>query len=644
MDNPFLKRATEFLHDDEAFLAIVTPEPVIYFLGEAGETGRLYDRLVVLRGTPGSGKTTLARLFEYPTLAALLRNRNTGAYRALLAALTRCGAVAEDLPAVVGCRLPLETDYRDLWEFPYPDELKLGLTVALIQARAVLGWVRGLGAAGVPLENIEIVPRPGAEAATRAIGGTQGVAVWERARAMELSLYKVVAALVAPDVSELEPDATEAYRPFDVIDRLRVTMGAQGDKRTLELRPLVILDDAHTLHPLQFRMLRRWMARRELRVARWVLSRLDALPLQEVLATVTAARERPVELPGLTSARDTTEILLQSSLLDRQDQRAAFRKMAKDMANRYLRQMPLFSTRNLVSLADLLTAEERPVPGSRLRELQAHADAVQDDLGISEARCRLLLEEVASYRPRGKAPPEDLRLAMLIVLMHRYAKRTPQLSLFGEEVGPEPSRPLTADISVVDAARIHLLHKYDRPFYYGIDDLCDAGSENAEQFLRLAAILVEHVAAQLVRGKPPSLDAATQDRLLRSEAAKVLELWDFPQCRIVRHLVTVLAGKCLQVTREPNAPLGAGANAYGIRQEEFDQIPYRHEDLAHVLRFAIAYNAVSVVPHYSCKGQEWCLIELGGLVILNHGLTLKRGGFIEGSARELASIAEEAAS
>src|SRR5437867_9443692 len=126
MDNPFQRRATEFLRDEEAFLAIVSPEPVTFYLRNPGQAGRLYDRLVVMRGNPGSGKTTLARLFEYPAIAALLRNASLPTYQALVAALGECGAIAEERPAVLGCRLPLETDYRDFWEFPYTDGLKNG--------------------------------------------------------------------------------------------------------------------------------------------------------------------------------------------------------------------------------------------------------------------------------------------------------------------------------------------------------------------------------------------------------------------------------------------------------------------------------------------------------------------------------------
>ena len=64
MENTFLRRATEFLRDDEAFLAIVSPEPVSYHLERPGSSGALYDRLVQLRGTPGSGQVDWDTTFD----------------------------------------------------------------------------------------------------------------------------------------------------------------------------------------------------------------------------------------------------------------------------------------------------------------------------------------------------------------------------------------------------------------------------------------------------------------------------------------------------------------------------------------------------------------------------------------------------
>ncbi len=461
MDNPFLKRATELLRDDEAFLAIVSPEPVTYFLRKPGQDGWLYDRTVIIRGTPGSGKTTLARLFEYPTLAALLRNRTIGAYRELIAALTDCGAIANETPTIIGYRLPLETDYRDFWEFPYPDDLKLGLMTALIQARAVLGWIRNLTSAGIAQSDITIIPRPDAVAATEIVGISNIVNAVKRAREVELSLYKIVAALVAPEVSELDPTSTNAYRPFDVIDRFRIT--TRAPEGTFDLRPLIILDDAHTLHPSQFRSLQHWLVRRELLVARWAMTRLDVLRPDEVFSTVARNRTEPVYLPGITAARDLTEIMLQSKGVERRKERLAFRKMAKDIANRYIRQMPLFSSRGLGNFSDLLSTESESLPASKRKSLASSIDNTQRELLISDARREALLIEINQYASSNKKVSEDVRLAMLSILMHRYSGRTGQRSLFASDADPDPDKPLIANHAVFDAGRIHLLHNYDLP-------------------------------------------------------------------------------------------------------------------------------------------------------------------------------------
>jgi hypothetical protein len=476
MANPFEKRATEYLRDDEAFLAVVTPEPLATFFQKPAEEGRLYDRLAMIIGTPGSGKTTLARLFQFSTLRTLLRNRTMNAYKPLIDTLSACGAIADQRPTLIGGRIPLEAEYREFWEFPYPDELKTGLMIALLQARTVLAWLRNVQAAGIGLDQVQIVPRADAVAALTAIGGTKGPALHARAREVELAIYRISAALVPPEIDEIDSEAAAAYRPFDVIEAFHIDAGEE----TFDLRPLVIFDDAHSLHPTQLIALQRWLSRRELRVSRWILTRLDALTPSDVLLDDGSAAT--ADEPGFKRAREITSIWMQSGE-DRANQRRAFRKMAKDMAGRYLVQMEVFNRRRLHNLGDLLSTQAETIAQSKREKLAKQVDTLQRRYAVSPERRSGLENEIADYLKSGDEDGEDLRLAMLAILLERYAKRVPQRGLFEENAeDTEPSRPLTADAGVADGARIHLLHRHDRPYYFGIDPLCDASSENAEQF------------------------------------------------------------------------------------------------------------------------------------------------------------------
>jgi hypothetical protein len=630
MVNPFEKRATEYLREDEAFLAIVTPEPLETFFLKPAKEGRLYDRLSLIIGSPGSGKTTIARLFQFSTMQTLLKNSGLETFKPLVDTLGKCKAIADSQPKFIGCRLPLESEYRDFWEFPYPEEVKAGLMTALLQSRAILSWCRNLVASGIQESQIEIVPRTDSYAALVAIGGPETVSILERARQIELAVYKISAALLPPKLEDIEADAAAAYRPFDVIETIRVNDGAL----IRDYRPLVIFDDAHSLHKSQFTVLQRWLARRELKLARWVLTRYDALNPEDVLTDERASVLD--DEPGLKRSREITEIWLQSSE-DRSSQRRAFRKMAKDMANRYLSQMDIFNRRRLRNLERLLPVKPEVLTDSKIEQLSKMVDSVQNRYGISSQRRKDIECEVDRYLETTQSLDigRDIRLSMVKILLSRYAKRVTQKGLFelGEDL--EPSRPLTADSGVANGARIHLHHKFNRPLYFGMDSLCDASSENAEQFLQLASRLVSQIETQLIRGKQSSLSSDTQDKLLREKAGEMLKNWDFPQHKLVRKLADNIAKECVEKSLEPNASLDGGASAVGIPQEEFDLIPTKYPMLAQVIQYGVAYNAFHLVHNHMAKKKAWCLIVLGGVLLLSHGLTLQRGGFIERRAGDL---------
>ena len=282
---------------------------------------------------------------------------------------------------------------------------------------------------------------------------------------------------------------------------------------------------------------------------------------------------------------------------DRTQERRFFRRLATDMAGRYMNQMPLFHDRGLNKLGALLQTSPPSVPEGTLRELEADVTATRRKLKIPDKLGAEMRQLVDTYFAGTKGPPEpDVALAMCKILLHRFAKRAPDAALFAEfDEDYQPSKPLTADSTVYEGARLHLLHTSHRPFFCGMNDLCDASSE-AEQFLRLSAGLVDAMASRLQRRKEPALSPVDQERRLRERAKDTIT------GGTSRKLKRAPAGprhraRCLKRSLESNAPLGAGANALHPAQP-LDQLPKSSPTLASVVKYAVAYNAMTLVPNY----------------------------------------------
>ncbi|MBU2772520.1 hypothetical protein HMI48_00900 [Acidithiobacillus ferrooxidans] len=631
MDNPFKKRRTELITDRRTLLSFISPTPIEEFFRTDRED--LIDKLTLVVGTPGCGKTTIAQVVEFESLATLCLSNANLINKDLVDVLTINGLIRDGVPAVLGHRISMTTNFRDIWELPYSEPTRTALLRAFVQSKAVLGWFRQLEGMGISLNDVEVVMGANSESVVAITKANDPLAFREYARSIELAIFRVVTSLVPPEEREMaEEFLNSSYDVFEVLRTIRVRKWPWAPNLPpTSLRPMMIIDDAHELQPTQFIHLRDWLKSKVIGTSRWLLCRPDVVSpddYRDVLRKDVVSEE--VLKPGSTRGRDYLIKLMQ--LGSARDKR--FKPIANDISSRYIASIPEFARRGLRDLPPMLDHAPPTLPDGQLKKLHEQIDKLAKDFRFGDTLVQTL---------RARIPPTarpDEALAALRILMHRESNRTPQMDLLLEDsIRDEPvTDDRKAGSALIDGARIHLMHQFDRPYYYGMEKLIAASNANIEQFIRLGGSLVDEVLARIIRGKSPNLTPKAQHTKLVTQAVQTINEWDFPYNAMVRELVTKIAERCKDRTLKPNAPLDDGANAIGIPQEEMDKVLVRYERLARVLHFAFAYKALVFVPQYSCKNKVWCLLELGALPCMAHGLTLSRGGFIEDTLSGLESM------
>lgn len=636
MPNPFQQRASEYQRNESEFLATLTPSLFRMTLDHYDDPQELLTKTVVLTAPPGSGKTTMARFFQYATLKRLIdhvQRTSDRMYEELQDFAIERGFIQDGRVVVCGARISLERDYRELSLIGYSQQRSHELMLSLLGARAVLAWRQAFSDAGIPIAEIVVVPTTLGGARLEHLGGTNFNALVERAAQVEEIIYKLTASFIPPTEEELLQQLGGQFYPLLAIDGFRIP----GEEEPL--RPLLMIDDAHWADRAQHQALMSHLTLRELSMARWVLQRMEALDPKDTLIWGQAGVVPATD--GIQRHRSVVDIRMTQAPEDKRGAvRRNFRRAAAEIASRYMTHIPDLARNGINSLAGLDVKSEATKKQKEF--LQALPEKAAKDLQIPVAQVEQIRQRVYDFV--GKQPDfdtETIAPAMVSILLHRQFNRTPQRTLFDtvQDESLVEDVVVEADADVAAGAQVHLWHGFGVPYLGGLEVVADLGTENVETFLQLAWQLVRLLETQVVvRGdKSTSLTVKQQHDALTKEGERIVSEWSFPHAMAVRRLADGIARMCVNRSLEKNAPLGGGAIAVGIEQSAFAKV-MEHPKLAEALRFGIGYSAFTLIPGRKTKGKFWTLLELGGPLIAAYGLTPRRGGFIPTQLKTLADM------
>jgi hypothetical protein len=104
----------------------------------------LWNRVHIIRSSPGGGKTSLLRLFTPGSLLTLHAHRGAEDFKELYLKMKELGAITEEGPQVLGVLLSCSKNYDLLEDLNFEEQHKRRLLHSLLDSRIILTALRGI--------------------------------------------------------------------------------------------------------------------------------------------------------------------------------------------------------------------------------------------------------------------------------------------------------------------------------------------------------------------------------------------------------------------------------------------------------------------------------------------------------------------
>lgn len=615
--NPFVTRASEYIDMEEKFIQLFSADILQLFKDD-----ELWNKVNILRSSPGGGKTTLLKLFTPKVLHAIMLNKNHNEHvkEVFLELKSRGVFDRQERINVIGTYISFNTQFSTFEYLPFPAGQQLRIFFSLVNVRSILSFLKSLCLVKdfqypQQLDRISFgdVTLPSMPSALHILSKGNELYAW--AIAQEEKIFDAVDSINLKEVEQLIGSDDLYALDFLAAANIRV------DGEPIREKVLVMFDDVQNLSRSQRNHLVKTIVDKRPLVNTWIAERLRALTMEELLSE------------GQIEQRDLRIIELEKFWSRRYQQ---FEKFAKSVANRRL---------------ESAFPDQQYDFSSFLMSSMGHGNSVKIEKALITVKERIKekfgkLEQYKAWiSQKEELHGEPIYLLIewrtLEIILHRESN---QANLFGfTELSEEQLLEQEGNEEKV-AAQLFVYREFGIPFYYGFELVARLSSSNIEQFLTIASALFEEIRSNSIKKVLRTqttlhITPEKQQQIIQKLAG---EKWKALDKRVhefndIKRLLDAIGELCQSETYVPNAWNAPGINGIAITMAERNLLKdYALKDNTHIYHYlarclvlCISYNLIDIKLNYRCKGKDLMIIYLNRLYCAKYELPLHNGRFKE---------------
>ena len=622
--NPFVTRTSEYIDMEEKFIQLFSADILQLFKDD-----ELWNKVNVLRSSPGGGKTTLLKLFTPKVLHAISLNKNHNEHvKEVFSELKERGVFdRKERINVIGTYISFNTQFSTFEYLPFPEGQQLRIFFSLVNVRAILSFLKSLCIVKDfqyphQLERISFNDTTLASMPSALHLLSKGNELYSWAIAQEEKIFDAVDSINLNEIEQLT--GSDDLYALDFLAASNICV----DGEVIKEKVLIMFDDVQNLSRAQRNHLVKTIVDKRPLVNTWIAERLRALTMEELLSE------------GQIEQRDLRIIELEKFWSRRYQQ---FEKFAKSVANRRLESA--FPDQQYDFSSFLMSSMGQSHSAKIEKALNTVKERIKDKFGKQEQYKGWITQKEELL---GEPFHLLIEWRTLEIILHRESNQT---NLFDfTELSEDQLQEQEGNEEKV-AAQLFVYREFGIPFYYGFELVARLSSSNIEQFLAISSALFEEIRSNSIKKVLRSqttlhITPEKQQQIIQKLAT---EKWKALDKRVnefndIKRLLDAIGELCRTETYVPNAWNAPGINGIAITMAERNLLKdYALKDNTHVYHYlarclvlCISYNLIDIKLNYRCKGKDLMVIYLNRLYCAKYELPLHSGRFKE---RNLGTLA-----